>query len=74
MRWFPLSVFGAATTWVASHGGADPRYWPDVARWEAERVRAAAAEALEAGRQAAQRREAELDARWARFGLDRFEV
>jgi len=74
MRWFPFSVVAAGVGWVASRGGADPRHWPDVARWEAERVRAAAAEALQAGDEAARRRERELDEQWARFRLDRFEV
>ena len=47
--------------WLWSRGHRNPREWPADLSVEATQVREAAKEAVEAGRRAAARREAEID-------------
>ncbi len=53
MRWLLLAALGGLAGWFCFQAGPDPRGWPAVARREVDRMSAAGAEALEAGRAAA---------------------
>ncbi len=53
MRWFLLAVFGGIIGWLCVLGGPDPRRWPKAAQRELGRMKAAAEEAVEAGKTAA---------------------
>jgi hypothetical protein len=54
-----LGLAGAGAFLIA-RAGRDPRGWPDAAREELERLKAHLREAIEAGKRAAARREAEV--------------
>jgi hypothetical protein len=60
IRALALGAVGVGV-WLWARGYRDVRRWPADLSVEAARVREAALEALEAGRRAAARREAEID-------------
>ena len=61
IRWFLLATFGAIAGWLFLQGGPDPRRWPSAAQREFDRMKAAADEAMSAGKSAAKAHEARIE-------------